>query len=228
MKKFSMIFITLMMTFVVVLSGCDTGNNNKGNEEEEDVTATTGSWTLTGITITIPANEATTDDDGVLSTVTTLGSTATGLVEPLVLNYNTDLTSTLFLVMTNGTGVGITKGSTTKDITRPANGAAYKYNTSNGLCIKRDALKIEGVKGNVQVTIKWFMNSKAVAGNRKLEVTFGDGTTIEGDTPDTSAKTADCPDFVEIFDGGSEGKTLYIGASNEVYIKEIIIEAADE
>ena len=84
-------------------------------------------------------------------------------------------------------------------------------------------MKIEGVKGSVTLTVKWFMNSKKSANDRYLEVTVGNNDCIRTGTTDTSAAAADMEDFVLNIDGGTEGVDVFIGASNELYIKGIII-----
>ena len=88
--------------------------------------------------------------------------------------------------------------------------------------IKKDALKLAGVKGKVKLTINWYMASVKTAGDRNLEVTGGsDGTPVEKGC--TASK--DQPAYTVSFDGGEDGKDVFIGASNEILIKSITIEA---
>lgn len=110
----------------------------------------------------------------------------------------------------SGTGVGTTKSGA-------KNYPVYLYSPDSGLLIKRDALKIEGIKGSVKATIKWRLNGSS---NRNLEVTVGNETK----TYESGTAKGDKEDVVVTFDGGADGTTLYIGASNELYIKSITIE----
>lgn len=130
-----------------------------------------------------------------------------------------------------GTGVGKTKvGTEAAEPTEKAGTDAVEPKTLNfkaksdvGLLIKKDALKIAGVKGNVKLTISWYMASAKSAGDRKLEVTVGsDGTPVE---TGCTAEKGDQPAYTVSFDGGDDGKDVFIGASNEILIKSITIEA---
>ena len=123
-----------------------------------------------------------------------------------------------------GTGVGTTKMSTTP--------SSYQYVANKGLLIKKDALKIAGVKGSVKLTIEWYCNSdeasKQESERRVLEVTVGaDGETktqavnMVGTTGKTQGKM---DDFALDVAGGENGVDIYIGASNELYIQKITIE----
>ena len=130
-----------------------------------------------------------------------------------------------------GTGVGTTKVGTEAaeptvktgtDTTEPK-ALGFKAKSDAGLLIKKDALKIAGVKGKVKLTISWYMASAKSARERNLEVTVGsDGTPEE--TGCTASK-GDQPDYTVSFDGGEDGKDVFIGASNEILIKSIKIEA---
>lgn len=114
-----------------------------------------------------------------------------------------------------GTKVGVTKGETN-----------FQYKAAQGLLIKRDALKITGVKGKVKLTVGHYLSSAKAENNRRLEVTIGDsGTTVEIPNPTTTGSSR-LPDYVVTFDAG-EGTNIYIGASNELYIQDIKIEAAE-
>ncbi|MBD5428755.1 MAG: hypothetical protein HDR39_05460 [Treponema sp.] len=105
----------------------------------------------------------------------------------------------------NGTKVGDTQGT-----------PGYRYIDDTGLCIKRDALKIDGIKGLVTVTIQWCVKSTTP---RNLEVT------VNGETKTASSgnTSGDLPDYTRDFDGGSEGTTLYIGTSEQLFFKSITI-----
>lgn len=130
-----------------------------------------------------------------------------------------------------GTGVGTTKVGTEAaeptvkagtDTVEPK-ALGFKAKSDAGLLIKKDALKIAGVKGKVTLTINWYMASAKSAGDRNLEVTVGsDGTPVE--TGCTASK-GDQPAYTVSFDGGDDGKDVFIGASNEILIKSITIEA---
>ena len=130
-----------------------------------------------------------------------------------------------------GPGVGTTKVGTEAaeptvkagtDTDEPK-ALGFKAKSDAGLLIKKDALKIAGVKGKVTLTINWYMASAKSAGDRKLEVTVGsDGTPVE--TGCTASK-GDQPAYTVSFDGGDDGKDVFIGASNEILIKSIKIEA---
>lgn len=132
-----------------------------------------------------------------------------------------------------GTGVGASIGSKQTTATTPK--FLYVAPTtsspkSKGLKIKYDALKIEGIKGKVKATISWYMPSKKKAGDRNLEVTVGSEATVSTANTDTSNadssfESQKMPDYTVSFDGGEDGKTLYIGGSNEVNILSIKIEA---
>lgn len=114
-----------------------------------------------------------------------------------------------------GTKVGASKGITN-----------FQYRAAQGLLIKRDALKITGVKGKVKLTVGHYLSSKKSEDDRRLEVTIGDsGTTVEIPNPETTSGSR-LPDYVVTFDAG-EGTNIYIGASNELYIQDIKIEAAE-
>ncbi len=102
---------------------------------------------------------------------------------------------------------------------------AVQYVEGKGTLIKRDAMKLGKIKGSVKMTIKWYMNSKKSAGDRNLEVTVGaTGTTVSVPTTDTTSAAADMADYVLDIEGGTDGVDVYIGASNELYIKAITIE----
>ncbi|MDE6350226.1 MAG: Ig-like domain-containing protein, partial [Treponemataceae bacterium] len=105
------------------------------------------------------------------------------------------------------TGVGENKSAAPK----------YKYDDAKGLCIKGAAFKIDGIKGAVTATIQWYLNSSKA---RNLEVTVG----VNGKPAVTSSgtTTGDKDPYTVNFDGG-DGTTLYIGASDELFIKSITI-----
>lgn len=95
----------------------------------------------------------------------------------------------------------------------------YKYQTNNGLCIKGAAFKIDGIKGSVTATIQWYLGGST---DRDLEVTVGNGETKKATA--VAADKGKSFDYTDTFDGGN-GTTLYIGASNELYIKSITIKS---
>ena len=127
-----------------------------------------------------------------------------------------------------GTGVGTTKVSSAAlptatngtPLTSEPKAISYKAHSESGLLIKKDALKIAGVKGSVKLTVNWLLASAKSANDRYLEVTVGDGETVR-----TGCSTEKDQDpYVVNIDAGENGKDVYIGASNEVYIKSIKIE----
>lgn len=124
-----------------------------------------------------------------------------------------------------GTGIGTSKMGKTA--------SSYQYIKDKGLLIKKDALKVAGVKGSVKLTVEWYCNSdessKEVTERRMLEVTVGANgatktqavNTIESNSGKTQGKM---DDFTLDVDGGTDGVDIYIGSSNEVYIQKIIVE----
>ena len=112
-----------------------------------------------------------------------------------------DLTLTLTKA---GTGKGKTKSS-----------PKYKYRAEDGLCIKGAALKIENVPAGARLTIEW---STLGSSSRNLEVTVGADNTVETAINDSG----DQADYVTTI-GSSQ--TVYIGASNELYIRRITIDS---
>ena len=139
---------------------------------------------------------------------------------------------TLIIADYHGSGIGKSKvGRTEAALPSVTSGTglssepkalAFKAKSDAGLLIKNDALVISGVRGAVKLTIDWYLASVKSAGNRNLEVTVGeDGTTVETPNGTEKAQTA----YTVSFDGGEAGKNVYIGASNEILIKSIKIEA---
>ena len=132
---------------------------------------------------------------------------------------------TLTLLKT-GTGVGNTQISSGRNAPY-----SYKYGTGSGLRFKNDSIKIADVKGKVKLTIEWSSMQNKEAGNRNLEVTVGDsGTTVKTPTAATGAaesgqESVAMPLYTQTINAGS-GKTIYIGASNNLYVKTIKIESA--
>ncbi|MBQ6056240.1 MAG: hypothetical protein IJJ70_06635 [Treponema sp.] len=156
-----------------------------GGEGEENVTE--DSWTLTSRT-DAPFSSMT-------SSAAEIGADATVAGNNSVLNLT--LTSA-------GTDAGTTQ-----------NTPKYKYDSSKGLCIKYDALKITGITGNVTLTIQGRNNGGS---ERNLEVTLSDDTTTVYTTALTSSS-----DFTYTKDFTGDDTTLYIGASNETFINTITI-----
>ena len=92
----------------------------------------------------------------------------------------------------------------------------YKYRVEYGLCIKGAALKIEDVPAGARLTIEW---STLGTDARNLEVTVGDGNTVE-----TAINgSGDQADYVTTI--GSSAQTVYIGAKNELYMRRITIDS---
>jgi|GEM_PF-2545462 len=123
---------------------------------------------------------------------------------------------------------------------------AVQYVEGKGTLIKRDAMKIAGVKGSVKMTIEWYCNSADVDSSdtsssgyawkstrRALEVTIDDGTTVSTKVVDVNGGTEEAPskkaaqgkqpNYELDFDALAAGSIIYIGASNEVYLQSITI-----
>lgn len=165
-----------------------------GNDGAEK---TTDSWTLKGLTA---IGE------------TTLTGTAAAIASDYEMTGNSGVLKLLF--SKEGTGVGKTKAD-------EKNGVMYKTH-SLGTIIKRDALKISGIKGSVTLKIKYGVTSAKTSSDRNLEVTVGDN----GDTVDSAIplNTKDATEYTVDVNGGTEGVNVYIGTSNEIYFESITIE----
>ena len=88
--------------------------------------------------------------------------------------------------------------------------------------IKKDALKVGSLDaGDYELTIKAYQNSTS---DRNLEVTIGASGTTE--TKAAGIEKADF-EYTKKFTA-SAATDIYIGASNELYIKEIILKKAEE
>ena len=217
----------------------------KGDESQQGGgDGTPDAWTLAGkvgdITITEGYSFSGKSADGYTKSakLTAIGSDATIIYDNVELDGEKG-NLTLTIANYAGTGVGKTKSKvTTKedleagysdDKLKPSasnNNKAvlpetvqYKSN-SKGLVIKRDALKISGVKGSVKLTVKWGVTSSKAESDRNLEVTIGSGETEEIAMPLSTTNAKENSFDVE---GGENGVDVYIGASNEVYIDSITI-----
>ena len=213
----------------------------KGDEGQQGGgDGTPDSWTFAGkvggITITEGYSFSGSSSTGYTKSgkLTAIDSNATIIYENVELDGE-EGNLTLTIANYAGTGVGADKSKATvktkealeaeltaeKLKTTLPSTVQYKSN-SKGLVIKRDALKISGVKGSVKLAVKWgTTGNSSAANNRNLEVTVGaDGETQEIGNRD---KTSDA--FIDDFDveGGEDGVDVYIGASNEVYIDSITI-----
>ena len=217
-------------------------NQEEEQEEEQEYTGkvTTGSWDFTQYA------DAEWTGDGVDgghqgSKITPDTAPKNGTTQYLYdgqyyLTENVELTSealdaatedglTLTLLKT-GTGVGSTQIASSK--TAPY---SYKYGTVSGLRFKNDSIEIADVKGKVKLTIEWSSMQNKDAGDRNLEVTVGDsGTTVKTPTAKTDAaesgqESVAMTPYTQTINAGS-GKTIYIGASNNLYLKTITIESA--
>lgn len=111
---------------------------------------------------------------------------------------------TLNVLVEAGTGIG-TKGT-----------RACKYDSKIGLGFKKDILKIDNIKGSVEVVIQWYLNGSS---DRNLEIAMGNG---ELEKVASGESKGDKTAYTNTFDAG-EGKTLYIAASDWLYIKSITI-----
>lgn len=158
---------------------------------------TTDNWTLKGLT-KIGETELTT--------------TAAAIASDYEMTGDSGVLKLLF--SKDGTGVGKTKAD-------EKNSVMYKTH-SLGTIIKRDALKISGIKGSVTLKIKYGVTSAKTTSDRNLEVTVGDdGDTVESAIP---LNTKDATEYTVDVDGGTEGVNVYIGTSNEIYFDSITIE----
>ncbi len=160
---------------------------SSGSTSSGDENVTEDSWTLTSRTDS-PFSSLSTESSTLSDDATVAGTNA-------VLNLT--LTSA-------GTDAGTTQ-----------NTPKYKYDSSKGLCIKYDALKITGITGNVTLTIQGRNNGGS---ERNLEVTLSDDTTTVYTTALTSSS-----DFTYTKTFTGDDTTLYIGASNETFINTITI-----
>lgn len=121
------------------------------------------------------------------------------------------------------TGTG--KGTSVKDTNY-----SYQSGTTDGLRFKNDAFKIASVKGKVKLTIEWSCIAGKAAGDRNLEVTVGSGSTKSiGNDATTSASSGNVAmtPYTETISAGS-GSDIYIGASNNIFIKTITLEDASD
>ena len=212
---------------------------------------TTGSWTLTGDAIAgksfygflywkkadsqYEAGAGTTIPEVKSAAAITIDTATTTDKVYFILSDGMELAGSdgnLSLELSNyaGTGVGGTKVGNSAALPTATNGTpltsepkaiSYKAHSQSGLLIKKDALKIAGVKGSVKLTVNWLLASAKSANDRYLEVTVGDGETVK--TGCSTEKEQD--PYVVNIDADENGKDVYIGASNEVYIKSITIEA---
>ena len=130
----------------------------------------------------------------------------------------------------SGTGVGSSKvGSATMPTEttdeNPASSSpsaiAFKADSTKGLMIKKDALKFTLPAGTYNVVVNFYQNSTS---DRNLEVTFGDSGTTE--TKAAGTAKGDVSYEKELVTAESD-MNVYIGASNELYIKSIVIKKAE-
>ena len=197
-------------------------NGGSGNQE----TATTDSWDFTTY-----ANAVFVNPDAAGSVV--VKSTAEKTVNDVKMTeYEKDGT---YYLSADATQLGaegnlsltLSKAGTGKTNTTNKNGAAYSYQegSTSGLRIKYDAFKIASVKGKVALTIEWYCIQGKDANDRNLELRIGDSGTVESigndSTKDASASVKMTNVFKE-FDAGT-GTNIYIGASNNIFIKSITI-----
>ena len=106
----------------------------------------------------------------------------------------------------------------------------YSYKeAASGLRIKNPALKIADVKGKVKVTIEWACIKGKAAGNRKLQLLKDGGTVVKetgNDDTSSAVATADMTTFEATVEAG-DGMDLYIGGTDNVFIKSVKIEEAN-
>ena len=129
------------------------------------------------------------------------------------------LTATFYKSGAKGHG----KTTTSNNVSYAGYGSWAASPAISGGKVKNDFLKISDIKGAVTLTVKWAMNSAQSAGNRNLEVTVGDDKEKCVATPCDANKGAQA-DYVVNFDAG-DGTNVYIGASNEICLVSVTIEA---
>ena len=129
------------------------------------------------------------------------------------------LTATFYKSGAKGHG----KTTTSNSVSYAGDGSWAASPAISGGKVKNDFLKISDIKGAVTLTVKWAMNSAQSAGNRNLEVTVGDDKEKCVPTPCDANKGAQA-DYVVNFDAG-DGTNVYIGASNEICLVSVTIEA---
>ena len=93
------------------------------------------------------------------------------------------------------------------------------------------SMEIQGIVGNVKVTVQWAINGKKPANDRTISVKIGDNESITVGNSDTAGATTTPVQMEAIsgtFDFGTGGKTVTIDTSNELGVTGIIIEPVTE
>jgi len=121
---------------------------------------------------------------------------------------------------------GHAKTTTSNKVSYGGYGSWSTTADASGGKVKNDFLKISNVAGNVKLTVEWAMNSKQTAGNRNLEVTIGDSEDATCETVACNAEKGAQTAFTKTFNAGT-GTNIYIGASNEICLVSVKIEAAE-
>ena len=235
MKKMRNILALLacaVLAWGVTACSSDDDDDNGSSPKATPSTPVTPDTPDTPDTPSTPSASTTTDswDFTAYANETWVSPTVTGTTVVKDAKYDTDGTYTIssdaavtgaegnltLTVAATGTG----KGATTK-----ATSYSYFYGSTVGLRIKNDALKIANVKGDVVFTIEWYCIGGKVAGERNLELTIGDtGETqsIGIEATEGSSGNVKMTDIVKEISAGN-GTNIYIGASNNVFIKKITI-----
>ena len=112
---------------------------------------------------------------------------------------------------------------------------SYRYGVHSGLRFKNNAIKIADVKGNVQLVIEWECITGKAAGERNLQLTIGDNGVAEtipiistvNLEKTANSEAAPMPTIIRDISAGN-GTNIYIGASNNLYIKSITIVDPDK
>lgn len=125
---------------------------------------------------------------------------------------------------------------TTKIVLYSASSAnQLKYNSDTaGLIMKTKtspSMEIQGIVGNVKVTVKWAINGKKPANDRTISVKIGDNEVItvgNSDTVSVASTPVQMENISGTFDFGTGGKTVTIDTSNELGVTGIIIEPVTE
>ncbi len=225
MKKLSKMASLLAISAMLFgFASCSDGGDDNKPETKPDVTYT-GPGTADSWDFTTYANAIWVNPDVAGSTVVKDTS-----------KYDTDGTYTISadasvkgaadLLTLTVSASGNSVGTSTK-----ATNYSYSAGATDGLRLKNGAFKIADIKGKVKLTIEWSCIANKAAGDRNLEVTVGASgvTTSVGNEATTSAASGNVAmtPYTQTISAGN-GTDLYIGASNNIFIKTITLEDASD
>lgn len=168
--------------------------------------------------------------------LTKAGSYATQIsaIQGTPTKTNTGITDGAIYLTQDETLVG--SDGTTKIVLYSADSTnQLKYNSDTaGLIMKTKtspSMEIQGIVGNVKVTVQWAINGAKPANDRNISVKIGDNDLITVGNSDT-VSAASTPVQMEAisgtFDFGTGGKTVTIDTSNELGVTGITIEPVTE